>query len=124
MRRLPRIWVSFVLRSSLERLMRLYDLFDLVDVLENRDCVFLLEQPGKLRAAGMARRDDADEGHAGGGGGARIVDGVAHVPELAARLHTLDGVQPIGSGLGVGDVFCADHWVESDMGSEAGQRDV
>ncbi len=96
----------------------------MIHVFENRDGVLLMEEPSKLLAAGMARRDDADERHAGCGRGTRIVDGVADIPQLAAGLHALDGVQAVGRGLGLRDVLGADDGIEADIGSEARQRDI
>ena len=44
-------------------------------------------------------RDDADEGYAGGSGGACVIDGISDEEELLARLHALNRVQTVGRGL-------------------------
>ncbi len=72
----------------------------------------------------MDWRDDADEGHARGCGGTRVIDRIADVPELTAGLHALDGVQAVGRGLGVRDMLGADDGIEAEIGSEARQGDV
>src|SRR5258708_22295374 len=98
--------VSFVLRSMVAFLMRRssYDALDFVDVFQYRDGVLRLEEADEIVAARMFARGDADEGNPGGGGGARIVDGIAHVPQLTPGAGALDGEQSIGRWLGLRDV--------------------
>ena len=72
----------------------------------------------------MRVRGDADERHARRAGAARVVDGIADVPELRVRASLLDRQQSIGRRLGGGHVIGANHRIERQSRREAPQRDI
>ena len=83
----------------------------------------LLEQKYQVEIARIGWRGDADERDLRGPGGARIVDGVAHVNELGAGILARDAQQSIGRGLGILDVFHGDDRVEGEAAGKARERE-
>ena len=102
MRRLPRICVSLVLRSIAARRALHKRPLNLVDVFENRHGVLLLEQPDQFVAArsGLCATIPMN-GTPAARGGARVIHGIADIPELASGLHALDRQQAFGRGLAI-----------------------
>src|SRR6185312_12927852 len=94
-----------------------------IDIVENRDGAFFVEEAYEIVVARVGARSDADEGNVCRARGAGVVHRVPDVPAFSMSERGADFVQAFGIGLGARDVIHADDWFET-VGQEAVEGDV
>src|SRR5215475_3055494 len=82
----PLIRVSFVSRLILA---------DLIDLSQNLNCPFLLEQIQKLLSTRTLGRRNPDKRNVRGASTSRVIHGIAHIQQLLLRTKRRDLPQPV-----------------------------